>query len=303
MSPVPNILQQLVKNLSRLRYFTLILLAIVVLALAGVGLYMVTHPGAAPPPASDSEPSPADKPVVAEPVVPEPFNPVVGLYTGRGSWGPDLEAMENFLSRYELESVEIDEESLNSDELSDLCDLLVFVGGFSAEYLHYVGKHSNIRTFVEEGGSFVGFCAGAYYASSTMVWRGKELDYPLKLFSGEAAGPLSIGWGSQTTTELNPALSFNQDFGESIEMWYFDGPCFTDLDEEKIDVLARYRFNGEAAVIAFNLGRGRVLLSGPHPELGYVPAEERLDTEGGSGAQWPWLYAAIRWSVTGEEKI
>lgn len=284
--------------MSRLRLFVLILLAIVVVTLSAGGIYGLTSK---PPPAPD--PPSADQPVIVEPVVPEPFKPTVGLYTGRGSWDPDLAAMQNFLDRYELDGVEIDEETLSSANIGELCDILVFVGGFSSEYLHYVGNHSNIRTFVEQGGSFVGFCAGAYYASSTMVWRGKSLDYPLKLFSGEAAGPLNIGWGSLTTTELNPNIPFNKDFGESIEMWYFDGPCFTGLDEEKVDVLARYRSNGEAAVISFNLGRGRVLLSGPHPELGYVPAEERLDTEGGSGAQWLWLYAALRWSVTGEEKI
>jgi len=50
-------------------------------------------------------------------------------------------------------------------------------------------------------------------------------------------------------------------------------------------------------VIAFNLGSGRVLLSGPHPELGYNPAAERIETEGNSGAQWPWLYAALQWLI------
>lgn len=288
--------------MTRLRLFVLILLAVVVLALAGVGLYLVTAPGAAPPPPSDPEPPPADQPIIAEPVVPEPFNPVVGLYTGRGSWDPDLLAMQNFLDRYELDGVEIDEATLSSADLSELCDILVFVGGFSSEYLHYVGSHSNIRTFVEQGGSFVGFCAGAYYASSTMVWQGRQLDYPLKLFSGEAVGPLSIGWGSRTVIALNREISFNQDFDDTIEMWYFDGPCFTGLDEQKVDVLARYRTNGEAAVIAFTLGRGRVLLSGPHPELGYLPAAQQLDTEGGSGAQWPWLYAALQWSIR-EDKV
>lgn len=282
--------------MTRIRLFALILLAVTLLALAAGGFYLVTRPGAAPPPADIPGPPPS-KPVVVDPVVPEPFEPTVGLYTGRGSWDPDLAAMHNFLRHYGLDSVEIDQETLGSADLGELCDILVFVGGFSSEYLHYVGNHANIRTFVEQGGSFVGFCAGAYYASATMVWQGKHLDYPLKLFSGEAAGPLNIGWGSLAAIELNREIPFNQDFGESMEVWYFDGPCFTGLGSG-VDVLARYRANGEAAVIAFPLGRGRVLLSGPHPELGYRPAGDQLDLEGGSGAQWPWLYEALRWLST-----
>lgn len=278
----------------------LILLAVIVVTLSAVGIHVAMHTGPEPP--SGPDPGPAPSKPVANPVVPEPFNPTVGLYTGRGSWGPDLEAMNNFLDRYELDRVEIDQETLGSADLGELCDILVFVGGFSSEYLHHVGNHRNIRTFVEQGGCFVGFCAGAYYASSTMVWMGKPLDYPLKLFPGEATGPLNIGWGSLALIDLNRDLPFNQDFGDTMEMWYFDGPCFTALEDPGIDVLARYRNNGEAAVIAFPLGRGRVLLSGPHPELGYSPAEERIDPAGGSGARWPWLYAALQWLVNEEKK-
>jgi len=108
---------------------------------------------------------------------------------------------------------------------------------------------------VENGGSFVGFCAGAYYASSTMRWEGNLYDYPLGLFPGEAAGPY-FQWGSLATIDLNPKISFNQDFPDTLEMWYFGGPCFTGFSESDVDILARYHANGEAAVIAFNLAAG-----------------------------------------------
>lgn len=280
--------------MTRLRFLSLILLAVIIIVFSAVMLHDAFHPPASP--AGPTEPG-LSKPVVTEPEKAAPFKPTVGLYTGRGSWDPDLVAMRNFLAGHDLDWVEIAQGALGSTDLGERCDLLVLVGGFSSEYLHYIENHANIRSFVENGGGFVGFCAGAYYASSTMVWRGEPLDYPLKLFPGEAAGPLNIGWGSLAAVDLNRDLPFNRDFGETMEMWYFDGPCFTGLEGSGADVLARYRANGEAAVIAFDMGKGRVLLSGPHPELGYSPAEERVETEGGGGAQWPWLYAALQWLI------
>lgn len=248
---------------------------------------------------SDLDESPED-PVIVEPE-PEPLDCTVGLYTGRGSWDVDLDALRNFLAEYDLACVEIDQETVSSGDLSALCDILVFVGGASSEYLYYTGNHANIRSFVENGGCFVGFCAGAYYACSTMRWNGEVYDYPLELFPGEAAGPY-LQWGSLATIDLSPEISFHRDFPDTVEMWYFGGPCFTGFPEPNVDILARYRANGEAAVIAFSFGRGRVLLSGPHPELGYTPSEELVQTEGVSGAHWSWLYAALQW-LMGEKPV
>lgn len=284
--------------MSRLRPLSLALLVTVLIV---CGILFGCSPST-PPLSTEPDPEP-DQPVIVEPEEPEPFEPTVGLYTGRGSWEPDLAAMRNFLAEYELACVEIDRETLNSADLNELCDILVLVGGYSAEYLHYTGDHSRIRSFVEKGGGFVGFCAGAYYASSTMLWQGRPLDYPLKLFPGEAVGPLRIAYSSGTAIDLNEGIPFNLDFDSTIEMRYFDGPSFNLPPGQEVDVLARYSENDEAAVIAFDLGEGRVLLSGPHPELGYSPEGDQINTEGGSGAQWPWLYAALRWLMLDQDRI
>lgn len=290
--------------MSRLR---LILGIILALAIITAGAFIVhdalTKKAVNGSPADPSEQvdDPPEEPVIVEPEKPEPLDCTVGLYTGRGSWDVDLAALRNFLAEYDLACVEIDQEMVSGVDLNELCDLLVLVGGASSEYLHYIGNHANIRSFVENGGCFVGFCAGAYYASSTMRWEGNVYDYPLELFTGEAAGPY-LPWGSLATINLNPEISFHSDFPDAVEMWYFGGPCFTGFHEANVDILARYNANGEAAVIAFNFGRGRVLLSGPHPELGYIPSDELVQTEGGSGAQWSWLYAALQW-LMGDQPV
>lgn len=287
--------------MTRLRLLSLIFLLIVAPVILIYGTTLGCSPSSTEPVASTEEV--LDEPVIAEPEEPEPFEPTVGLYTGRGSWNPDLVAMRNFLAEYDLPLVEIDQETLNKADLNELCDIMVMVGGYSSEYLHYTGDHSRIRSFVEDGGAFVGFCAGAYYASSTMRWEGRPHDYPLKLFPGEAVGPLAIAYSSSTAIELNREFSFNRDFAGDFEMRYFAGPSFTVSPEQEVDVLARYGESGEAAVIAFSLGEGRVMLSGPHPELGYIPEGDQVDTEGGSGAQWPWLYAALQWLMLDIDKI
>lgn len=271
----------------------MILLAAVLVTLSAFVIHEVIDNYNPSAPFTPAKPAP-DEPVTTEPEKPEPLNCTVGLYTGRGTWDADLVTLRNFLAEYNLTSVEIDQETVSSGDLNALCDILVFVGGASAQYLNHIDNHTNIRSFVENGGCFVGFCAGAYYASSTMRWNGNLHDYPLELFPGEAAGPY-FQWGSLAAIDLNPEVDFNRNFPDAVEMWYFGGPCFTGFSETNVDVLARYRANSEAAVIAFSFGKGRVLLSGPHPELGYDPSEERVLTEGGSGAQWPWLYASLQW--------
>lgn len=284
----------------------LVLVIILALALTAAGVYIALdlvgkdRVKADPVDSSPSEDLP-EEPVDVEPAAPEPLVCTVGLYTGKGSWDEDVEALRNFLDAHELTLVEIDQKTISKGELNELCDILVFVGGWSSEYCHYIENHANIRSYVENGGCFVGFCAGAYYASSTMLWKGSHLDYPLKLFSGTAAGPLSIGWGKPSEIELNKEITFNLEFEDTLEIWYFDGPCFTGISEPSTQVLARYRDNGEAAVIAFSFGNGRVLLSGPHPELGFIPSTDLVEVEGGSGAQWPWFYAALKWLA--EERV
>lgn len=287
----------------KLRFILVIILTLALLTVGSLYLFgaiknrsIETGPPAAPG-ADDS----GDGSAAAEPAEkPGPLDCTVGLYTGKGSWDVDIAALHNFLEAHNLTGVEIDQQTISSAELGQICDILVFVGGWSAEYMNYIENHANIRSFVENGGTFVGFCAGAYYASSTMRWKDGLFEYPLGLFSGEAAGPLSLGWGTLAPVELNKGIPFNEKFGDTMEMWYFDGPRFTGFGGSDVDVLACYSFNDEAAIIAFSFGSGRVMLSGPHPELGYNPSSEQVQTEGGGGAQWPWLYDALQWLMSDE---
>lgn len=237
-----------------------------------------------------------DETDVEQPVTVEP--PRFGIYSGKGSWKDNVDAIKNFLDYYDFDWIEIDEQEVSNFHLKEHFDIIWFPGGFAAEYKNFIPVHSNIRSFIEQGGSFIGSCAGAYYAADILRWQGSDFAYPLKLFAGKSIGPLSglIPWGDTAVINLEHSHPVNQGFASSIEMYYFDGPYFAPYDPDSVEVIARYAVNDRPAVIAFRYGEGRVLLFGPHPELGRAKLDaQNINVSGGEGAQWPWLFSTLQW--------
>ncbi len=228
----------------------------------------------------------------------DPELPRVGLYAGKGSWGENVEVIGHFLDHHGFKWSVFDENEAVKPGLEEQYDLLWFPGGFAAEYKNFISDHSIIRDFVNDGGLFIGSCAGAYYASRILRWEGADHEYPLELFKGKGVGPLSglIGWGKTGSIELMEGHPVNHGFNPEKEMYYFDGPYFEPDEEESVTILARYQANNEPAVIAGTSGGGKYLLLGPHPEIGgYSEQSPQFSPEGEDGAQWPWLYRAILW--------
>ncbi len=232
--------------------------------------------------------------------------PRVGVYAGIGSWDENVLVLKHFLNKYGYEWSLFDENVAVASDLNELFDLVWFPGGFAAEYSYYINNHHNIRLFIDNGGIFVGSCAGAYYAADILRWLFTEdnqpliIDYPLKIFDGIATGPLLglINWGDKASINLDAGHSANSGFEEMITMYYLDGPYFEPYHYESIEVLARYSVNNEPAVIAGRLGDGKYLLLGPHPEFGSYSSESSgFNLFGEDGAQWPWLHSALLWLI------
>ncbi len=225
--------------------------------------------------------------------------PRVGIYSGRGSWDVNVEAFKNFFSHYGIDYAVFDEEEAAMLDFREHFEIILFPGGFAAEYKNFIADHGNIRAFIEEGGLFVGSCAGAYYASDILRWQGTDHEYPLKLFDGRGVGPLSglVGWGEIAAFNLEQDHPANEGFEQSLDFYYFDGPYFEPYGGSvTIEVLARYDINDEPAVIAGRLGEGKYLLLGPHPELGgYSSDSPDFNKAGGEGAVWPWLHSSLLW--------
>jgi len=224
--------------------------------------------------------------------------PRIGLYSGKGSWNDNVEVIGHFLEAYDFTWSGFDEHDAVNLDLEAHFDLLWFPGGFAAEYKNYINDHSKIKAFIDQGGLFIGSCAGAYYASDILRWQGTDYEYPLKLFDGKGIGPLAglIGWGETGTIVLEEDHPANHNFNLEKEIYYFDGPYFEPYDQEAITVLARYEINNQPAVIAGDSGQGKFLLLGPHPEIGgYSEQAPHFSLDGEEGAQWPWLYQLILW--------
>jgi len=235
---------------------------------------------------------------------------VFGLYDDTAeadgsAWPEGLDFIEAALGAGGSTVVRLDQTKLNTDPeaLADL-DGLIFGGGFA--YPGYTmgisaeGKQ-RIRDFVEGGGTYVGVCAGAYFACDELLYEGEvigdESGYDLDLYEGPCMGPVGAiahfpDWGiAQIEFPGHPSYA---DFGHPFtqEIWYGGGPFFPGV-EAGTTVLATYadpgiQQEGDAAVVARHVGDGDVLLWGPHPEV----------TDEGATASNPDLFAEmLRWFV------
>lgn len=166
-------------------------------------------------------------------------------------------------------------------------------GGADLGYCRTLDGHGNrkITSYVTQGGSFLGFCAGGYYGSrrcefelgnpSLEVAGSRELGF----FPGTCRGCAYRGFvyhseaGARAVT-----LNVNKDAfagtagspPDTFKSYYNGGGAFVDADKMKehgIETLASYADalninagEGRAAVVYRQVGSGGVILTGPHPE-------------------------------------
>jgi glutamine amidotransferase-like uncharacterized protein len=156
--------------------------------------------------------------------------------------------------------------------------IIAVPGGYAYNYhldLGYSGA-SAIRSFVAEGGSYWGSCAGAFYALEEFEWteygETSTQYYGLGLFPGRGVGPI-IGiadWPNFVMTDVlinttNDLVDLSQEPSVHSIM-YYGGPYFETDGVANVTTIATYSFNDMPAMIAFEYLNGRVFLTGPHPE-------------------------------------
>ncbi|GAB1222453.1 hypothetical protein ENUP19_0111G0013 [Entamoeba nuttalli] len=145
-------------------------------------------------------------------------------------------------------------------------DLFVMPGG--------ADRVEVLKEFINGGGKYLGICAGAYFASSFIEFNkdvSNELtlceERTLKLFNGIAHGPMYQGFEeySERGAVIIPIYYQNN---EKVEVYYNGGCSFVDnLNQYKEShFLAKYS-NGMNALFFDIIGKGKVILSGPHFEL------------------------------------
>lgn len=165
--------------------------------------------------------------------------------------------------------------------------LLVFPGGRDIYYHENLqgAPNATIRQFVESGGRFLGICAGGYYGCGSIIFeQGTDLeiiaDRELSFFPGVARGPVYGTGIFRYGTESGACIadlkwsSKDHDFRKNF-FSYFNGGCeFVNAhDHENVKVLAKYDdIEGQpVAIVECQVGQGKVILSGVHPE--YDPSD------------------------------
>lgn len=129
-------------------------------------------------------------------------------------------------------------------------------GGADLEgtWRHLSGSAEVIRDWVSAGGSYLGLCFGAYLAG-----RNPGFD----LLPGDTNG--YVGTPGATVSDDRDTVVAVDWQGRPRHMYFQDGPAFVLDDGADATVLATYP-NGTAAVVVAPYGKGRVGVSGPHPE-------------------------------------
>jgi len=198
------------------------------------------------------------------------------VYADEGVNSSFLHATLYTLKEHFSRVIPITYQQLMDEKWEKTTHLFVMPGGRDLPYdrkLRVEGT-TRIRKFVENGGSFLGICAGAYFASSRVIFeRNTPLEVyetrRLKLFPGSTIGTLYTPHTFAYHSEKGAHAS-KISYKEGSLHLYYNGGCTFYLAESfpSVTLLAKYQdLNEQPAIIHCKVGQGNVLLSGVHFEL------------------------------------
>ena len=192
------------------------------------------------------------------------------IYNGPGVMETSVEGIEDTLNDSNTQNVSAKNKFIynttsviNSNTLSGY-DVLIMPGGEAADYLSNDEIDGNsIKQFVSSGKAYIGICAGAYAGSNYITGQqaGWGLAPDVNTISEGYEGPLQISSTSFGNKILNNSLT-------TIHM--DSGPAMTTNNSQVI--MATFTDNNTGyinypSIIGEAYGSGRVILSGPHPEM------------------------------------
>ncbi len=234
------------------------------------------------------------EPMVDMMVDPEDARPRIALFDGAGAGSASQGR------RFEAQLPGCRVERLGPEDIQAGCldafDAVIFPGGSGSGQAEAIGVpgREKVRAFVDEGGGYIGVCAGSYLALDNYTWglRLVPMDSHDRKHWRRGNASLKIeltAEGMETFLESEPMR----------EIAFRQGPLMQPSDEPDnnaaVDVLAWFRTgvgrNGAdpatmvdtPAIVRVEFGEGRVLLFSPHPEL----TDDMED----------WLRLAFDWAV------
>ena len=187
--------------------------------------------------------------------------------------------------------ISVDGNAIIKEPWTASCALLVFPGGADLGYCRTLNGEGNrrISQYVERGGSYMGFCAGAYYGSKRCEFEegNKKLevvgDRELAFYPGICRGLAFPGFvyhseeGARAVELKVSKTGLTKGYLPDVFRSYYNGGgVFVDapkFQEKGVEILASYTQDlkvdsgkGAAAVVFCKVGNGATVLSSPHPE-------------------------------------
>lgn len=206
----------------------------------------------------------------------------VAVFEGNGV-GPSVEQLIEALQMdYDRKITvrRITADAIRAGELSNV-NVVVHPGGSGSRQGKALGEEGRkaVRSFVRDGGGYLGVCAGAYLGTNDYTWS-------LNLIDAKSVDRAHWRRGTGTvTTKLAPAAArlFSQD-GEAVELFFGQGPLLGRREWDNADVpdyqsLAVYEtevaengapkgiMKGTSAIVRGRYGSGRVFIFSAHPEM------------------------------------
>lgn len=215
----------------------------------------------------------------------------VGLFDDAGAAGKGVPRVAELLGKADDMTVtKIKGTEIAAGVLTNF-DVVIFTGGSGSKQASALGEkgRDEVRRFVRNGGGYLGICAGAYLACTGFDWGVGVLNAKTvssKWARGKGNVEIEITEKGSALTSLPPGKR---------EVLYANGPVIQPGGAKEIpayEPLAFFRTelakNGtpvgvmidSPAVVRGHFGKGRVMVSSPHPEQtagmdAFVPSSVR----------------------------
>ncbi|MEQ9461119.1 MAG: BPL-N domain-containing protein [Phycisphaeraceae bacterium] len=211
-----------------------------------------------------------------------PARPIqIAIYTGPGAGDAGPPAVQRALASLDhVTTTLLTPDDFTTADLSAY-DILVFPGGRGRAQGQALGEEgrANIKSYVHQGGHYIGICAGAYLATARFP------DY-LAIVKAYHHRPWQMGRGTVTIQLTEAGTDYFNQPATPIKVRYANGPMLAhedglipNLDLPDYEVLATFTsappeshdlaptlMPGQPAIIASTFGEGRIVLISPHPE-------------------------------------
>ena len=228
--------------------------------------------------------------------------------------GALLGSMEGMLEYLGVQYGVVSSQDIRNGALENY-DILICPGG-SGSPLNGLGSMGadKVQDFVRRGGGYLGICAGALYASDYFVWQAVPsmeppfdedivmgMNLSFDLFQGVGYFPIDDISVTTAMTQINfDPHPVTENLPDHMHILYAQGPHLQPYDGTNVTIVGTYDATGEPAMVALEFGRGKVFLSGVHPEYELdsirdsAPSDPTLADE---GSDWLLVVGALKWLV------